>query len=163
MSDAHVQPQSQPVESDLRLVSALVYGLFLFSIVTHGLTALVGVVIAYVKRSDARGTVFESHFSNAITVFWVSVFFWLLTVTAMIAGFITVFSLGPDVWQWHAHDWTNQVHHWRAQLHDHQIPQEWWPAIGFLPFIPLIFLTFGVWWLYRLIRGLVHALESRPY
>ena len=27
----------------------------------------------------------------------------------------------------------------------------------------LAFLGFGIWYLYRIIRGLVHALESKPY
>ena len=163
MSDVSTTP-SRPIESDQRLVAALVYGLFLFSLVTHGFSALVGVVIAYVKRGDARGTVYESHYSNAITVFWVSVFVWFLIVTAAIAGaagFLA--SLGPDVWHWHAHDWTAHVHQWQAQVQDHVVPREWWPMVAFLPLIPLLLLIYVVWYLYRVVRGLIHALESRPY
>ena len=36
-----------------------------------GITAIISVVIAYLKRDDARGTPFESHYSNAIEIFWV--------------------------------------------------------------------------------------------
>jgi uncharacterized membrane protein len=163
MSDVSGTP-SKPIEGDLRLITALVYGLFLFSLPTHGFSALVGVVIAYVKRGDARGTAFQSHFSNAITVFWASIIFWVLLAIAAIAGVAGVmWTFGPDVWHWHAHDWTAQMHQWRAQLQDHQIPQGWWPAIAFLPLVPISAFVFALWYLYRVIRGLVHALENKPY
>lgn len=155
---------SRPIESDNRLVAALIYGLFLFSIVTHGVTAVVGVIIAYVKRGDARGTIFESHYSNAITVFWVTLIFWTLIIAATIAGVAGLFaSFGPDVWHWHAHEWTAQVHDWSAQIHDHVVPHDWWPVIAFLPLAWLGFVTFFVWYLYRVIRGLVRVLENKPY
>lgn len=163
MSDVQTTP-AKPVEGDMRLMSALVYGLFLFSLPTHGLSALVGVIIAYVKRGDARGTIWESHFSNAITVFWVSLIFWVLLVVAALAGVAGVLSsFGPGVWHWHAHEWNAQMHTWRAQLMDHQIPQGWWPMVAFVPLVPIGFFAFALWYLYRVIRGLVHALENKPY
>lgn len=154
----------KPLESDQRLVVSLVYGLYLFGLVTHGLTLIIGVIVAYVKRDDARGTVFASHYSNAIMVFWVTAVFWVLFIAAVIAGVAGTFGFfGPHMWYWHAHDWTMQMHHWHDQLDAHTVPQEWWPWIGVAPFIGLAFLGFGIWYLYRVIRGLVHALESKPY
>jgi uncharacterized membrane protein len=163
-------PAPRPIESDQRLVAALVYGLFLFGIFTHGLTMIIGVIVAYVKRADTRGTVFESHYSNAITVFWASAIVWGLLIAAVIAGVIGTFGFfAPHIWywdhgwHWHAHEWASQMHQWRDQLQDHTVPQEWWPWIGLAPLIGLGFLAFGIWYLYRVLRGLVHALENRPY
>ncbi|HEX2592983.1 MAG TPA: hypothetical protein VHL34_15900 [Rhizomicrobium sp.] len=164
MSDVPSNTAPKPIEGDLRLVASLVYGLFLFSFFTHGLTALVGAVIAYVKRPDARGTIFESHFSNAITVFWVSVVFAILFTVAVIAGIAGMFSLfGPGFWHWHAHDWTAHMHAWQWQADGPAVPQSWWPLVGFLPVVPLGFLLYVVWYLYRVIRGLIHALDNKPY
>ncbi len=57
-------------EDSARSVAIIVYLLYLAALI-NGLTAIIGVILAYVKRDEARGTVYESHFSNAIEVFWV--------------------------------------------------------------------------------------------
>ncbi len=38
----------------------------------NGLTAVLGAVIAYVKRADAAGTIYESHFRDQIRIFWIA-------------------------------------------------------------------------------------------
>ncbi len=63
----------QPVasrEDSARTMAIIVYLLYLAALI-NGLTAIVGVILAYVKRDEARGTAYESHFSNAIEVFWI--------------------------------------------------------------------------------------------
>lgn len=57
-------------EDSARTMAIIVYLLYLAALI-NGLTAVVGVILAYVKRDDARGTAYESHFSNAIEIFWV--------------------------------------------------------------------------------------------
>ena len=56
--------------SGLRTTAMICYVLYLVAFI-NGLTAIIGVIIAYIKRSDAVGTVWESHFRNLIVVFWV--------------------------------------------------------------------------------------------
>ena len=51
-----------------------------------GLTAIVGVVINYVKKDEAVGTVYESHFDWQIRTFW-----WGLAWAVI--GFILAFEL----------------------------------------------------------------------
>jgi uncharacterized membrane protein len=53
-----------------RTVAIIVYLLYLAALI-NGLTAIVGVVLAYVKRDDVLGTPYESHFANAIEIFWI--------------------------------------------------------------------------------------------
>jgi uncharacterized membrane protein len=122
--------------SDLRSLAIVCYVLFLLAAV-NGLTALVGVIIAYVKRRDAAGTIWESHFHNMIVVFWVM-------VAAAILGFLTwPIAIGAFLVSW---------------------PVFWPPALT-LPFAFgfLIFPLLAVWYLYRIVRGLVRASEDRPY
>lgn len=69
MSDVQTAPAPAATDST-RTIAILVYILYLAAFV-NGLTAIAGVVLAYVKRADARGTVYESHFSNAIETFWI--------------------------------------------------------------------------------------------
>src|SRR5678815_1373819 len=146
MSDTQVSPR--PVTSDLRLVAALVYGLYLFAVCT-GITAIVGVVIAYVKRGDARGTVYESHFSNAITVFWISFIacsVFVIAVAQAALGFLAYHNRFED---------DSGLAHFIIQ----NMP--WIAAV-----VPVVWLggaALFIWVLYRILRGLVRVLEDKPY
>ena len=37
----------------------------------NGLTGLASIIIAYLKRDDAKGTIYESHLTYQINTFWV--------------------------------------------------------------------------------------------
>ncbi|MCL5966088.1 MAG: hypothetical protein M1550_02545 [Deltaproteobacteria bacterium] len=66
-------PQSGAVVPDPSLVKLThaVYGLYAASFFL-GITAIVAIVIDYVKRDDARGTFLESHFRWQIRTFWIA-------------------------------------------------------------------------------------------
>jgi len=77
MADTHVgySPGAAPAGSAaerLRTFAIVVYVLYLLAAPCIGLTMLIGAVIAYSRKNEAKGTAFESHFANAIDVFWVS-------------------------------------------------------------------------------------------
>ena len=63
---------------DLRGWALAIYGLYLLAAVTAGGMAVLGVIAAYVKRGDARGTLWESHFENQIRTFWISLLLFLV-------------------------------------------------------------------------------------
>ena len=113
MSDSASRPVAQ---TDLRTLAIIVYGLYLGAVLTCGLAGLIGVVLAYIKRDEAAGTPWASHFENAIQAFWI----WL---ALMVVGGLTV-----------------------------------WLLIGFV-----VIAAGFVYFLYRTIKGLLAALESRPY
>jgi uncharacterized membrane protein len=122
--------------SDLRSLTIVCYVLFLLASV-NGLTAIVGVIIAYVKRRDASDTIWQSHFNNLILVFWV-------VVATAVLGFLTwPIAIGALLAAWPI----------------------FWPSALTLPFafwflgIPLL----ALWCLYRVIRGMIRASEERPY
>lgn len=71
----------------LRRSTILIYGLYIASYFL-GVTAVIGVIVAYLKRGEARGTVYESHFSNQITVFWV------VLVIGILGGFLVIVLIG---------------------------------------------------------------------
>ena len=82
----------------LKNVTMVVYALqglsFLF-----GLTALVGLIINYVKRDDALGTIYQSHFDWQIRTFWWALAWWVLgflLIWALGLGFVIMF--GAWVW-----------------------------------------------------------------
>ncbi len=140
MSDVPAAPASN--DESLKVTALIGYGLFLLALV-NGVTAIVGVVLAYVMRGNARGTVWENHFTNLIHVFWISAVMAVIVVTIVVEGFGGMFYA-------------------LASNHDPA------PALTGLLFllVPLLFLigvVFGVWFLYRMIRGTIRALESKAY
>lgn len=64
----------------------VVYGLYLAGFFI-GVTALIGVIIAYVKRGDATALL-AGHFSNQIRIFWISL------ATLIIGGVLSVVMIG---------------------------------------------------------------------
>jgi uncharacterized membrane protein len=119
MSDIAPQPPTPaavPQATDLRSLAIIVYGLYLGSMVTAGGAGLVGVILAYIKRDEAAGTIWYSHFENAIKAFWVWLGLFILGVATS------------------------------------------WLLIG----IPVIVAAF-VYFLYRTVKGLLAAVDSRPY
>jgi uncharacterized membrane protein len=116
MADTQGQLPATGLESS-RSLTIVVYVLFMVAPFSGGLSGLIGVIIAYVKRSEVRGTVWESHIENQITTFWIG-------FMACIAGTVLLVFLGLGFLIW---------------------------AAGF------------IYVLYRSIKGLLAALENRPY
>ena len=80
--------------SDKSLTS-LIYLFYALSLVL-GVTALVAIVMNYVKRDDVRGTWLESHFRWQIRTFWFSLLWGLLgaiTFLLIVGWFILIADL----------------------------------------------------------------------
>lgn len=69
----------------LKNIATVVYLLQILALF-NGITALVGVIINYIKLDATRGTWLESHFRWQINTFWIAL---LLSIV----GFITIFIL----------------------------------------------------------------------
>jgi uncharacterized membrane protein len=78
--------------ASLKQITLVVYVLQALSFF-FGITAIVGVVINYVKKEDAAGTLYESHFGWQIRTFW-----WGLVWSVL--GFILIFALGLGFIVW---------------------------------------------------------------
>ncbi|HET9977550.1 MAG TPA: hypothetical protein VFQ20_08955 [Burkholderiaceae bacterium] len=78
--------------ASLKSLTLVVYVLQAASVFV-GITAIVGVIINYVKRDEAAGTVYESHFDWQIRTFW-----WMLVWSVL--GFILIFALGLGLLVW---------------------------------------------------------------
>jgi uncharacterized membrane protein len=79
-------------ERSLRTFTHLSYALLALSWFTGGITAVVAVMIAYVKRDDAVGTLYRSHFDWQIRTFWIVLAGSLLAFASMviIIGFVVM-------------------------------------------------------------------------
>ena len=84
--------------ASLKTITTVVYALQALSF-AFGVTALVGLIINYVKRDDVAGTLYESHFNWQIRTFW-----WGLLWGVLGSILIFAFGLGLVVlfvaWVW---------------------------------------------------------------
>jgi uncharacterized membrane protein len=138
MSDAAL-----PSESGTRAIVLIAYGLFLLA-VFNGVTAIAGVILLYVKRAAAHGTAWDSHVRHLILVFWISVAAGLLLLAVMLpAAGSLLFSL------------------FATDGHPSPVLIGWLLAV--LPAIYIGCGVFAIWYLYATVRGLIYALDGKPY
>jgi uncharacterized membrane protein len=129
-------PQTPDSLGEARMMAIICYALFIATF-TNGLTAIIGVVLAYIKRADARGTIWESHFTNLIRVFWIGIVVLLLFLVALMAGFIGFF---------------------RA------VQVDTFPGVVWLvPVFWICGVIYFVWYLFRTVKGLIYAIDGKPY
>lgn len=99
----------------LKAVTWIAYIAFIISIFTGGLGFIVGMIVSYVKRNEAKGTIYSSHFNYLISTAW-----W--TIIWTVVGVITAFFI-----------------------------------VGFF-----ILIFTGIWFIYRLIKGVLRLSENKP-
>jgi uncharacterized membrane protein len=78
--------------ASLKTLTLVVYALQVASVFV-GITAIVGVIINYIKREDAAGTLYASHFDWQIRTFW-----WGLVWA--VVGFVLLFAFGLGLLVW---------------------------------------------------------------
>nr|WP_038058280.1 membrane protein [Thiobacillus denitrificans] len=84
-------PATDEKLASLKTLATVIYALYAVSLFI-GITAIVAIVLNYIKRDDARGTWLESHFRWQIGTFWWGLL-WL------VVGAITwVILIGWIVW-----------------------------------------------------------------
>jgi len=83
--------------ASLKNVTMVVYALQALSFI-WGLPAVVALVINYVKRDDARGTLYESHFTWQIRSFWWGLLWVAIggVLAVVLVGFVVLFV----AWVW---------------------------------------------------------------
>ncbi len=89
MTDPIQSPEARL--DSLKTLTTVIYGLYALSMFA-GISAIVAVVLNYIKLDDARGTWLESHFSWQIRTFWWSV------VWAIVGGITMFILVGFVVW-----------------------------------------------------------------
>jgi uncharacterized membrane protein len=138
-----IHDPSSPADRE-RLPVMLAYGFYLLAI-ANGFTLLIGFIIAMVRREDARGTLYESHYRNLTTVFFAVAAFAGVMLALAATGLLGLLSMAfsPYPW-WSFYSW---------------FP---FPAL-FVPAALLGWFALGLWYLWRVIGGFIRALEEKPY
>jgi uncharacterized membrane protein len=92
----HVRPLT-PREENAKSNVVSAYVFMLLGIFT-GVFWLIGAIWAMVKANEARGTLFEDHYTNIISTFWWGIF--LSVIGVILAFFFIGYILLFGVWVW---------------------------------------------------------------
>lgn len=88
-------PQQEPETGlTLRKLTHLIYGLFALGLVSagfFGVATIAAIVLAYLKRSDAAGTLYATHIDWVIKTFWWGLLWFALSALATLVfiGWLT--------------------------------------------------------------------------
>ena len=134
---------SDGITGEERNWALAVYGLYLIAPFSTGLTFLIGAILAHLRREGARGTLWESHYRNLILVFWV----WVAAILVGLALAMAGVAHAALVW---FRDWPDDL----ALLYR---------GMWLLGATMLGWVLLSLWYYWRLLRGLVHVLDNRPY
>lgn len=75
-----------PTTQSQKTLTIIIYALYAASMLL-GITAIVAIIINYLKRESVRGTIYESHFTWQIRTFWLGL---LWSVIGMITSVIFI-------------------------------------------------------------------------
>jgi uncharacterized membrane protein len=84
--------------ASLKQVTMVIYALQALGFLTGGVTAIIAVIINYVKREDVAGTLYESHFEWQVRTFWWGLLWGVIGVLLVfvLVGFAVLFA----AWVW---------------------------------------------------------------
>ena len=83
--------------TDLRQYTMIIYILYMAAILV-GITSIVGVIMAYVKRADFAGTEYEDHITYLIRTFWISLIGYLIGAVLSIVGIGVIIIIAVGIW-----------------------------------------------------------------
>lgn len=92
MNDQITTHSNEKMES-LKKITLLIYILYAFAYFA-GITAIIGIVINYIKREEVVGTWLESHFRWQMRTFWYGLLWAVigLLTTFILVGFLILFA-----------------------------------------------------------------------
>ena len=84
--------------ASLKQVTMVIYALQALGFLTGGVTAIIAIVINYVKREDAAGTLYQSHFEWQMRTFWWGLLWGIIgmLLVVVVVGFAVLFA----AWVW---------------------------------------------------------------
>lgn len=111
MSDTFEQPKPLPAadapQESLVQLTHVTYALYALGLLTAGLIAVAGLILAYVKADDARGTYIQSHFSWLIRTFWWGLLWatltWIFVIVTFGIGIFVAWIPWGITWIWFAY------------------------------------------------------------
>lgn len=107
MSDViAVSNDPKPPEATVQ-ITHIIYALYALGLLSAGLIAMAGLIVAYIKRDDTNGTYLRSHYDWLIRTFWWSILWaslvWIFVIVTIGIGLIVAWIPWGILWIWAAY------------------------------------------------------------
>ncbi|SUO94502.1 DUF4870 family protein [Suttonella ornithocola] len=80
-------------------IALVVYILYIVSLFTGGLTAIIGVIMAYIYRSDSQDAFLNNHFTYQIRTFWIGLLYSIIATILLLVLVGYLLFIAIFVWQ----------------------------------------------------------------
>jgi uncharacterized membrane protein len=101
MSDATPPTNSPPgftLDGSPKSMAVIGYGLLLGGAISGGVTAIAALVLAFIKKDEAKGTIWESHLSNIMMTVAIGFAAGLLSLPLMFLGIGFLTMMATAIW-----------------------------------------------------------------
>lgn len=122
-----------------RQLTVLIYAQHAGGILTGGLTALVAIIMIYLKKDEVAGTYLESHFSWQKRTFWLGALG--IIGGSIVAGIIGALAASFGIW----------MDNFLGKI-----------VIFFAVLVWIVPFAVAVWWIYRLVKGYLRLNNNQP-
>jgi len=126
-------------EQAAKKLTTLIYALHAAGILTGGLTAVVAIIMIYIKKDEVAGTFLESHFTWQKRTFWYG--------SLGVLGGSVIVSIASMA--------AAAIGAWIGNFLGTVI-------IFFAFLLWIVPFAVGIWWLYRLIKGYLNLNDNKP-
>lgn len=75
-----------------------VYGLYALGFLLGGVPTLAGLIVAYLKRNEFAGTIYQGHLNMLIRTFWYAVLFSIIGAILLLIWIGGIVLLGTAIW-----------------------------------------------------------------
>lgn len=105
-ADLSLPAPTEPAEAAVQ-ITHVIYALYALGLLSAGIIAVAGLIVAYVKRDDVAGTYLASHMSWLIRTFWWAfgwcALIWVFIFATLGIGLLIAWLFFGIVWVWGAY------------------------------------------------------------
>ncbi|MDR3518978.1 MAG: hypothetical protein P4M00_24525 [Azospirillaceae bacterium] len=79
---------------NITMITYILYGIGIFI----GITSIIGIIIAYLRRAESAGTIYQSHFTWLIRTFWIGLVIGFVGIVTSPIGIGFFVLLAIEIW-----------------------------------------------------------------
>ena len=159
-------PQTPAEKAEMPKLCRMLYGIFAFSLVLQfgnmwsalvgSLAVIAGIILVYMERKKARGSLYENHLHWLVRTFWIGGAVYMPVVTVL--GSIVFLTMADTTVL------MQSVNSPELQVNAQDLAQKFITTnMGLLRWTMLGFMApFGIWWLWRCWYGFKRLSEGKP-
>jgi uncharacterized membrane protein len=96
-ANAQIQPYNEVTDKQKNYL-LIIYIAYAIGLFTGSLGTIIGLVMAYIKRDEYDGTIYDGHTTYLIRTFWISLLYGVICIPLIFFGIGTVLLILVSIW-----------------------------------------------------------------